>query len=167
MATCTGNCGLSLQPIHLVNCDNSCQTCMLLLQLEASLPSSLKLWASPFQRRLNFVPTSLYTLTSHEQAAQQISEAAKSGDNGILLRSISVLELSLLHTRGARTQNCAFLPPSLGGTDASLSRRSILCKYCGIACTKLQAPSQIIPAIVRGGVLVSCLCDECHKTIQK
>ena len=42
----------------------------------------------------------------------------------------------------------------------------ILCKYLGIACTKLQAHSQIIPAILRG-VLVSCLCDECHNTIQK
>ena len=74
--------------------------------------------------------------------------------------------LSLVQTREAQTLNCEFLPPILRGTDASLSSRLIWCKYHGIACTKLQAPSQIIPAIVRGGVLVSCLCDECHNTIQ-
>ena len=54
--------------------------------------------------------------------------------------------LSLVQTREAQTQNCAFLPPTLCGTDASLSRRSIWCKYRGIACTQVQAVAFYIEA---------------------
>ena len=42
------------------------------------------------------------------------------------------------HERLALKQNCAFLSPTLCGTDASLARRLIWCKYWGIACTQLQ-----------------------------
>ena len=70
------------------------------------------------------------------------------------------------HEWGTDAELCVS-SPGLRVTDASLSRCSILCKYRGIACTTLQALSQIIPTIVRAGVLVSCLCAECHNTIKK